>query len=141
MRAPPRSTSCVKVEYEIVRGAQVLHDENVGCVLPLAVELLAVRVRPPLRPPAEGSPRSRGGSRELLRRADKSVARVRVLQDDAKSPKRLGSTPWRAILAHGQGYALAKGHWVRAIVMVRIRVVIVMVRVIGGQVGVRVGPS
>ena len=31
-------------EYEIVRDAQVLHDENVGCVLPLAVELLALEL-------------------------------------------------------------------------------------------------
>ena len=52
------------------------------------------RVRPPPRPPAGGSPRSRGGSQELLRRADKSVARA-VLQDVAKLPKRLGSTPLR----------------------------------------------
>ena len=87
-------------EYEIVRDAQVLHDENVGCVLPLAVELLALEL-PSNHEFVHRHGRQPEDRRDLVAEvkssfavSDKSVARA-VLQDVAKLPKRLGSTPLR----------------------------------------------
>ena len=81
-------------EYEIVRDAQVLHDENVGCVLPLAVELLALELQ---------------SNHEFVHRHDRQPEDRRDLVAEVKSSFAVQIKAWHARAAGRRQVAKALG--------------------------------